>query len=99
MLHLIILPPHLCNNYDAMRILDDVSISRELPCAKSTGRLERLDAPPNIRRFIPAAETAGCFHFEIKCCQIAIFLFQIIKGGLLCYGNERTHSKWIGGCK
>jgi len=39
---------------------------RELPCAKSTGRLERLDAPPNIRRFILAAETAGCSRFEIK---------------------------------
>ena len=49
-----------------VRFLIDTYLRRELPCAKSTGRLERLDAPPNIRRFIPAAETAGCSRFEIK---------------------------------
>ena len=36
-------------------------LGSELPCAKSTGR---RDAPQrNLRRFIPAAETAGCSRF------------------------------------
>ena len=47
-------------------------LNSELPCAKSTGR---LDAPQiyDLRRFIPAAETAGMNRFEYKDWQIGTY--------------------------